>query len=577
MTPSIYINLEDDVSAIATRIKREKSRQVVLVCPKRCFLFSDPINLKLLKKQADLWEKEVFILTMDEKGQGYAKAAGFGLRDLPKPGQSRTISDIKRPFPAVAAEPKLEQVSQNVLTNTVREIKNIAKVFSKPKIEAPSVASPEVQTVSSAHSAAEDVFHESVSAVSDEPVTSAHEAVYPAGLQEVFQEEKQNKKNQKVLMALVAATLLVILAVVFVVLPKATIAIFPKTVPITRDMDISMSTNVAGPDTARLVLPAVKISEAREVSDKFESQGKKEVGSKARGMVRIYNFTRQPINLKAGTTVLTAGSKSYVLSEDVSLLKPTLYKDSRTKEIDPASLAEPVEVTAVEGGESSNLPAGTRMEITNQVFGSRPQLLYAKTEVAVAGGVSRYLSVLSQEDLVSSQNSLKERLMASLRSDLAAKDLVLLEKAYIMEGVEYVSSKPVGTESPTFTATFKARVNGLAFRRQELESLVYDRVNQTVAPNRKLEASSGEENNYEVKNFDISNELAVVSVHFEGQEVYNVEVDGLAKQLAGKTETQVHEILNSKTEIERIDVTLAPSWQKSFPWFVGKIDVKVQR
>src|SRR5438477_11512540 len=68
MTPTIYINLEDDVSAVAARLKRERSPQVVLVCPKRCFLFSDPINLKLLKTQVDLLGKEVYILTMDEKG-----------------------------------------------------------------------------------------------------------------------------------------------------------------------------------------------------------------------------------------------------------------------------------------------------------------------------------------------------------------------------------------------------------------------------------------------------------------------------------------------------------------------------
>ena len=70
--PSIYINLEDDVSKIIIRLKAPKLPQMVLVCPKRCFLFSDGINLKLLKKQTDALGKEIFILTMDEKGQGFS-------------------------------------------------------------------------------------------------------------------------------------------------------------------------------------------------------------------------------------------------------------------------------------------------------------------------------------------------------------------------------------------------------------------------------------------------------------------------------------------------------------------------
>src|SRR5690242_4291351 len=106
MTPSIYINLEDDVSAITARLKKERSAQAVLVCPKRCFLFSDPINLKLLKKQTDLLGKEVFVLTMDEKGRAYAQAAGFGLRTLPGTARSHGVSDIqpalKHPVPDVA-------------------------------------------------------------------------------------------------------------------------------------------------------------------------------------------------------------------------------------------------------------------------------------------------------------------------------------------------------------------------------------------------------------------------------------------------------------------------------------------
>ena len=94
MVPSIYINLDDDVSKIVDRVKKEHSPEMVLVCPKRCFLFNDSINLRLLKKQTDLIKKTVHILTMDERGQTYAKEAGFNLKFLPKVSKVSSMSDI---------------------------------------------------------------------------------------------------------------------------------------------------------------------------------------------------------------------------------------------------------------------------------------------------------------------------------------------------------------------------------------------------------------------------------------------------------------------------------------------------
>ncbi len=128
--PSIYINLEDDVSKIVVRLKHNASSQVVLVCPKRCFLFSDPINLKLLKKQTDLLGKELFILTMDEKGQMYAVEAGFQLKQMPKGRPAGGFSDVKmsaRPVPTKATE-------ESVFSEAVNEIKNLAQKLVPSKV-----------------------------------------------------------------------------------------------------------------------------------------------------------------------------------------------------------------------------------------------------------------------------------------------------------------------------------------------------------------------------------------------------------------------------------------------------------
>lgn len=572
MTPSIYINLEDDVSAIATRLKRERAAQIILVCPKRCFLFSDPINLKLLKKQADLLGKEIFVLTMDEKGRGYAQAAGFGLHSLPKTGAFRTISDInvsvKEPDEQIApAEPAASDLG--ILSSTVGEVKKIAKLFTPAKSEPELILPPLV--------ASSEVLPPGQPLLPDAQVK---DAIFPKELDNIFsqQENKQKKKKSKRKLGLAVFILAAALAfaLFFLVLPKATVVVYPKTESVIRDMDISIGTAIAAPDPSKLVLPAVKVDEVLQASDKFQSQGKKEVGNKAQGTVVIYNFTKLPVKLKSATTVLALGDKTYTLVDDLVQIRPTVYKNAKTKEIDPSSLEAPFAVQATEGGEASNVPAGTRLEITNQVFGSKPLLLYAKTQTPIEGGVSRYLSVVTNQDISLAQASLQQTLMSQLGSKLASSSLDLLDNGYSVQVNNFATDKPVDSESPTFTASLSIHVTGLAFQKPAMAKLITDRILQTVPNDETLNSDDNLSGTYKIKSVDLNAGVGVVSAHFDAQAISKVDTGGLGYQLAGKTEDQVDDILKAKSSIDRIDVTLAPAWQKTFPWLVSKIDIKIQ-
>jgi len=570
MTPSIYLNLEDDVSRIVARIKREKADKVVLVCPKRCFLFNDSINLRLLKKQVDLLKKEVFILTMDERGQIYAKEAGFQLRYLPKSSPSKTFSDIR-----VAKETKRdnqqteekEEKSHGALSSTVQEIKNIAKLWGKyPEVEkrknkAGGVGRPQEAVPQLNHAAP--------------PMVKVTDTIFLERQLKRVESKKPRLRYHKLATGLVVISLLLILSVMFIILPKATVVVYPRTEPITRDIELSMGTNIAEADPIKLIMPAQKVERTLDVSNKFQSQGKKEVGNKASGTIQIYNFTRSPLNLKAGTTILSVGGKNYVLVSDISQLPPTAYKNAATKEVDERTLAAPVEIRASEGGDSYNLPAGTRMEITNQVFGNKPQYLYAVSATPMTGGTSRFLSVVTEQDINDGKSALEAQALSQLREDLAKDGAVLADKSYIMEDLQYNTDKAAGIESPNFNASLQVKITGIAFKESTLYKLIYDRIGQTLPDDKYLDTGT-QPISYKIKNVDLNNGTAAISAHFEGRAVYKVDLDGMPEELTGKTQNQVSEILRSKTEIDKIETTLAPSWQRNFPWFAGKITVKTQ-
>ncbi|MFA5991707.1 MAG: hypothetical protein WC794_05700 [Candidatus Doudnabacteria bacterium] len=562
--PSVYINLEDDVSKVVTRLKHNSAKQIVLVCPKRCFLFNDSINLRLLKKQVDMMGKEVFILTMDEKGQLYAKEAGFGLKFLPKSHASSSFSDVrvnkKEPVPK---RDELVRATENLFSGAVKEIKHVAQKLAPAKVVSKHVSAE------SEKSAVEDAVLLPKLGITDN--------FFPKEVKEKIQHKEKKGKSKKALVGALVLVVLVGLALNFLVLPKATVVVFPKTEPVTRDMEINISSNVKEIDAIKLTMPATKVAESVDLSEKFQSQGKKQVGNKSTGAVVIYNFTKLPINLKSSTTILTAGSKTYTLLNDVSGIKPTLYKNAKTKEVDDSSLSEPVQIVASGGGEDFNLPAGTRLEITNQVFGSKPQFLFAKSSTEITGGTTRYLSTISQEDVDNAKKQLQNKALQEINDKLKGSGLVLTDKAYIFEITQFTTDNAVGTQTSNFSAALQAKVTGLAYNEKDLSDLITARIGQTLSSNKTLKFDDTQPFAVKVKNLDIINELGTLSVHFEGQAVFNVDLPNITPELVGKSQNEVYEILRSKAEIEKVEITLAPSWQKTFPLLVSQIKLNIEQ
>ncbi len=541
MTPSIYINLEDDVAKVVARIKREKNPSLILVCPKRCFLFNDSINLRLLKKQTELLNKEVFILTMDERGQIYAKEAGFGLKFLPQNKKAAGFTDIQRSVKPLAAT--IQPADKNTKNGQKKESQ--ANKLTKGGFAAA------------------------------EPIkTQAKDLIFSKEIETTYEARKRKISNQRKVFFLLGACLITAAVLIILVLPKAVLTVTAKSEPISRELSIGISVTNESVDVARLSMPAVKISEKLQVSRKFTAQGKKEIGNKASGLVRIYNFTKQPLNLKESTTSLILGNRTYKLVKDAMAVKPTIYKNQITKEVDESSLDAVFEIIATEGGESYNIPSGTRIEVTNQVFGSRPQFLYAKTETPIIGGTSRYLSVLSQLDLDFARNELGNDLITRLNENLKSRDLSVVEKAYSLENIEFITDKQIGSETPSFTANLTADVTALAFNLNQMNELVFERVKQTVPENKKVLGGLSQNLSYRLKSVDLPAASGVILANYSSVMVYELDLSGLKEKLTGKSRSKVQEILLSRPEVEAVEMILAPSWQNSFPLLKSRIEIK---
>ncbi len=552
MVPSIYLDLEDDVKRVVQRIKRARAQKVVLVCPKRCLLFSDGVNLKLLKKETDLLGTEVAVLTMDERGQSYAREAGFELRSLGSPAPGSVMSDLRAPRRAAPREP-----SGGVPAAAPRAPAGAAAVKVMPA--EPAFVAPVVS---------------SVEPTRFEDGADGRDNIFPAAeLHEVHEAEASATRTRRWLVALTVGSVAVAACLAFVVLPAATVAVQPKSEHVTRDYEVSIGTSYQVPSADRLQLPAVPLKEDLAAAGKFESQGKREVGNRASGTVRIYNFTRSPITLKASSTQLSAGGVSYLLVKDIVYYPATRYKNERTKEIDEASLGAAAEVVAAAGGESGNLPPGSRIEITNKVFGSNPVFLYAKVADPVAGGTSRYLSYVSDQDLGRAQANLGEAAVATLSQQLSGRGLALAGRSFSVENVRFTADRSVGDQNPGFSATLTASSTGIAYRTDELKQVIEQRLKQTLPENRELEPNP--DIRVTLRNYDAASGSAQLLVRYSGQVSASVDTLAIPGLVAGKSREDAAREVAGRFDVEQVDFTLSPAWQSRLPFISGRISVEI--
>ncbi len=563
---TIYLNLEDDVAKTIAKIKAQKGEEVVLVIPKDSYLLGDSINLRLLKKQVDMLGTKVSVLTMDITGKMYAREAGFPLKRLPKVSASKSFSDIRtgggtRIFKPQEVDDTPEPVAPKP---TVKKKVQRAAALAGAAVAAPKINSSKVYK-SKKQVTADNLPSDWLIEDSGETKPLSENVYMPpnSGAKDM----PRKRAYWKWAMGFVTVSMIAVLVLVLVVLPSASVTVYAKAQNVARDLEVTINSNASAVDASRLTLPATSVSETKEVSMSFDVNGKKEVGAKAQGRVALYNLTGSPLNLRATTTVLTVGSRSYYFTADQNNI-------NALESVNSDQNATVADIIAGDGGEDFNLPAGTRMEINNQAFGSQPQRLYAKTVTQVVGGSSRFISVISTEDVTGAQTSLIKSAVDEINRGLD-DNRKLVEGAYAVDLQNFVTDKPEGTETTTFNASATVVIRGLAFDDSELREMVRGRLTQTLGDDKTLQSMEKDVVVNKIGKLDYEAGLMQLSIHYESKALPSIDETALASILAAKSQGEAEDILLDNPDIERVDMKLAPSWQKSFPRVSSKIRVEV--
>jgi hypothetical protein len=387
------------------------------------------------------------------------------------------------------------------------------------------------------------------------------------------------KKIPKTATTVVGIALLVLGLISFFVLPEARIQVTLRSEPATRDFQIHVDKSQTQVDASNLAVPAKYLEQEISGTKTFIPTGARNVGKTASGFVYIYNFAKTPLILKAQTTTLTANGHQYFFTQDVANIRPTALIGLDNPEVDPTSLIPPVPVVASGPGGEYNLPKGSRIEISNEAFGSQPKLLYAVVAEDVAGGTNQQVKIVTAGDVAASYAAVTKDLVDGARQVLVTQnpDAKLLDNAATADVLEQKTSVPAGTQADQFEATVKIKLRGLAYNDADIRDIIMQRIERLLPANKvlKKDQSTSVASNFTFVNIDQGQ--GTLAAHFEGEVVYRVDPQELTERVKGKNAAEIKEILLSRPEIQSAEVRFYPFWVKKAPTFSSKIYFDVQQ
>lgn len=474
----IYIEPEDDITDIVTKIENSQSKIVAIVPPKKADILHSSINIKLINKAGKNSDKKIVLVTRDTT---IIKHAATVKMPITKDLQSAPVIPTIKITDGTKTEEETDESEFDELNNKKKSAKTEkaeAEAETEPDPIEESEAIIEEELVEEADEETDKNNHIELSAddVKEEPTVKEAKKLSKKEAKEAKKAKKAEKSEKtpknKVLAWFkkyrkwfyigtpILAVLIVALVWAFVIAPAVDIKIKVRTDIKNFSENISFTTSLENENISegRFYLEEKKIDTPATV--KFEATGKKNIGEKAKGSVIVYAYFRE-----SGVIAINAGSS--FTSQDL-----TFYADE-----DTTFGWDGESVSDCNNNDGSLVTAGcliyTRVNVTAAEAGSDYNIAQNKSwttaasvkaysDAAMAGGTDRTITVVQQSDIDKAKSKLidnkdneekKKTLLESI-----SEDNLIIESSLHQFTSDIVSTPALGEEvaegvEPALTTT----------------------------------------------------------------------------------------------------------------------------
>lgn len=532
----LYIDVEDDITAIIGKVKDAKEKVVALVPPKRVGVLQSAVNLRLLKRAAEQSHKHLVLITNNQALLGLASSAKI---PVAKNLQS------KPEIPEIAAL-SVDDDDDIIDGEQLPIGEHAAMADAKPAVPDSAVTDLDIDGDTPKRAA---------------PPSVGEKPSKPR-VKSGIKVPSFNKFRKKIFIFGGLGILLVgflVWAIWFA--PRATIIIDAQTT----DKDIRSTVTLGADLTSSIeegTLKAVSQQDKQTASVDFDATGTKDVGEKATGTVRFstdsYSALIQGVTIPAGTVLTSTSGKQFTTDRAVQLSISAGNSDSTG-------------VTAAESGETYNAASGA-------VSGA-PANVSASFSGATSGGSSKTVKIVLQADVLKAKQQLADKNSDEIKKALAAKfesDIAIIDTSFTVSGGEAAASPAIGEESSTGKAklTQETTYTMTGISKNELDTFLKLALENTLTSKNDQRVYETGLSKVKFSDFKQGDRTSTVGLETIGQIGPKIDDDKIKEDAKGKRYGEIQSDLKAIDGINDADIKFSPFWVSTVPSDSNKIKIE---
>lgn len=537
----IYIDVEDDITAIIGKVKDSKEKIVALVPPKRIGVLQSAVNLRLLERAASQHSKRLVVISNNSALMALAAAAKI---PVAKNLQSK---------PELAEVSAVNVDGEDIIDGAQLPIGELARTADKAPLGATALA--EVG----------NSLEDTDSLPLATPPRSGEPLKRPKPKSGIKVPNFSKFRKRLIFGAIGGIVLIVFLIWALVFAPSATVIITARTTDSSTNAKVALGDGLTTSFSGGTI-KTVTQTEKKNVTANITPTGSKNVGTKATGTMTITrtSVSNQSMDVPSGTAFSASGLTFYS-TQDATLSGTSvgpngLVQDSAT-----------VNVQAADIGDNYNLSARS---YSSNVGGISAQ------GSDMSGGTQKTVTVVTDSDAQKALDQVNQQNTDAIKSDLKGKfnnTFIVLDSTFLpSQGDPQVTPAvgqevPAGTQ-PTLAVTMTYSLTGVAkadvshylddYFANQIKGLsdrrVYDNGASKVSFANVMQAAKG---------FSAD----VVATAKIGPKIDDQKVKDMAK---GKQFGDIQASIEAIQGVDNVDVKFSPFWVSTAPNDTKRINVE---
>ena len=376
--------------------------------------------------------------------------------------------------------------------------------------------------------------------------------------------------SKKVAIGILGGSIILLIAIVYIIAGSATIILRPTSKSLEAQISAQASDVFSSIDSNFGKIPGQLFEITKTGTKEAVATGQRDIASKARGKITIYNeLSSSPQPLIATTRFESSGGLIFRTLQSVSVPGSSV----KNGKVIPGSIT--VDIVADKPGAQYNIATGKFTIPAFKEHGDteRYTKLYGQSSDAFTGGANGPSKVVTQTDYDTAKEAAikiaKEQIMTAFKEQ--SSDLTILD------GVEPTISGIKSTVNPddaaeSFSVSVTATLKTVAFRQVDL----YQLIKETISRKDRLDVFP---NKLTLKYTDVIYKADLGTLAFTidatGTGYSPVDSQVVMEQLKGKNGQAFRDYFKDKEGIESAKLDLSPFWVRSIPMDPKHIKVEL--